>query len=144
MLGAYGIDHPNVAYVVHLDSPMSMTEFTQGSGRAGRGGEPALCLTLVPYKKRTPGPAEDSCEGKQAMLHWLTTPYCRRIHQSDFLDGTKQDCQTVQGLYCDNCLTLPGAKPIQSTRWDSILKLMCELIDTLPPLVRSCTKVFYR
>jgi superfamily II DNA helicase RecQ len=122
------VDHPNVAYVVHLDSPMSMTEFTQGSGRAGRGGEPALSLTLVPYHKKAPLLAEENCEGKQAMLRWLSTRHCRRCQQSDFLDGSQQDCQDVQGLYCDNCLAVPGPKPRQETRWDGILNLLCKSV----------------
>ena len=124
--GAYGVDHPNVAYVVHLDSPMSMTEFTQGSGRGGRGSDTALSLTIVPYKKKAPAKADENCEGKQAMLHWLATPHCRRVPQSEFLDGSKQDCQDVNGLYCDNCLHLPGQKPAEETRWNNILGQMCK------------------
>lgn len=125
--GAYGVDHPNVAYVVHLDSPVSMTEFSQGSGRAGRGGKPALSLTIVPYVKKGPAAsAEESCEGKVAMVRWLSKPPCRRSPQSEFLDGCKQNCQDLQGFYCDRCLLVPGLKPSQPARWDGILNLLCK------------------
>ena len=50
--GYYGIDYPYVAFTIHIDRPMSMLDFAQSSGRAGRSGSIALSLVLVPFKSR--------------------------------------------------------------------------------------------
>ncbi|EGZ05034.1 hypothetical protein PHYSODRAFT_534977, partial [Phytophthora sojae] len=51
-----GVDYPNVRTVLHFGLAHSLTDYAQETGRSGRDGKPAKCVTIYsePYFQRFP------------------------------------------------------------------------------------------
>ena len=119
-----GVDLSSVKLVLHEDIPRSLVDFAQESGRAGRDGEPATSIVLLPFGWQA---MRDSISIKlldrrgtlewQAMLHYLTTEDCRRLALESFLDDVSGeggldglntaiswgDCEEWGREICDVC-----------------------------------------
>lgn len=96
--GAFGmgIDIPDIRLIVHVDSPRSMMDYGQASGRAGRDGLPSRAIIIrggLEFEDELIKQYMDA-ERKQ----------CRRIDIDKYLDGNveRQYCQEGE-LFCDIC-----------------------------------------
>ena len=116
---AEGFDHPYVRLVINVNEPESLVVFAQESGRAGRDGQRAYSLILLPAtwqprdgtKERVnipPSCPRDASLRKQweryAVHRYLRGEQCYRTSLSEYLDSPEQRrwCM-ADDIPCDVC-----------------------------------------
>ena len=90
-----GIDSPDVRQVIHVGAPSDIESYVQETGRAGRGGAPALALLL---HKNTCRPIERSMK---EYIENVNT--CRRDFLYRNFDSYSHQEMDVSCLCCDIC-----------------------------------------
>jgi superfamily II DNA helicase RecQ len=80
-----GFDHPSIRWVIHVNAPSLMSDFSQESGRAGRDGAKACSIVMI---SQTWKPQLDTqlAPDEEAMQLYLTQQHCSRGVLSQFLD----------------------------------------------------------
>jgi superfamily II DNA helicase RecQ len=102
-----GVDFPGIVFILHMDMPWGMIDFTQEVGRGGRGGERVDSIILVEEgvverKVRRGGLSLDA----SAMAAFITSRGCRREVMSRYLDGealARRCMAQMDWARCDRC-----------------------------------------
>ncbi len=103
-----GVDVAGITDILHVGKPYGLIDFSQETGRAGRGNEKSnstLLLTREEYDQIATTEMNTANNDDAAMIEFITTKGCRRAVMSRFLDGVEMetDCKGADAVRCDNC-----------------------------------------
>jgi len=120
-LGA-GLDYGSVKAIVHHVRGKNLIEFVQETGRAGRNGSSAMCLTV--YWDQLDDQLEwIPEEERQAMTDWIESDLCRKKLLSIAMHGQGEEClRQKAGKFCDNCKKVLDGKPPMEVKKAAPLK----------------------
>lgn len=101
-LGA-GIDHAAVRLVIHHGHARSIIDLGQETGRGGRDGKPAECITVFWPGMLYTSDWLDEME-RNEVLKWINDMGCRRSAIGKYLNGHGVDCLSLRNAqHCDKC-----------------------------------------
>ncbi|KAG6834775.1 hypothetical protein H0H93_007508 [Arthromyces matolae] len=104
----HGIDHPNVDAVIFTNLPYGLLNFSQGAGRAGRGGQEATIFLLHPTSQQwiTPRESEIDVQLLNPVDEFLSATICHTRVLTEAMDGLEniKECNDIlNGLSCNVC-----------------------------------------
>jgi hypothetical protein len=102
----HGVDNSRVGAVIFIGLPYGLINVYQGAGRAGRNGEPAVCVLIskpIAPVHRTAQEVDVECR-REGDKWCANTTQCRRRGLSHLMDGEEIPCEALPGCQlCDMC-----------------------------------------
>jgi superfamily II DNA helicase RecQ len=97
---------PGIIYIVYLEVPYNIIDYTQETRRAGRAGERVTAVIIVEDKD---WPAENLKKNNclelktREMNSLIRVTGCRRSILGRYLDNNLQDCKRIDAVLYNNC-----------------------------------------
>ncbi|RVD83632.1 uncharacterized protein DFL_001416 [Arthrobotrys flagrans] len=134
-----GIDHPGIVLVIHVNSPYSMINYVQESGRAGRRVADARSIIVLEDREVTStsqyGPIANLKFGdydREYLRLMIQSTKCRLLTITRFLNGgPSQDCTELSANECDNCRTVDVLRSeivVDSSRTEAVVSSRIEAV----------------
>ena len=95
------INTPNIRTVIHIDRPYNISEYSQGTKRAGRDGLESKAILLLPpvFLAQYPNPKTRNDRFKDSVITQYTQGNYRRFILSSYLDVEARRCTSSDILY---------------------------------------------
>ncbi|QRV79877.1 Helicase conserved C-terminal domain [Ceratobasidium sp. AG-Ba] len=99
-----GVHHGQCLIVIHFDIPYGLIPYAQETGRAGRGGQNALCIIL--HWGRLQEEDKIDFQAQRALNDMMQSNDCIRLHLSRCNDGSDRIVTCSSGAYqlCGRCI----------------------------------------
>ena len=136
----HGYDPLDVDEVIHLYITSSLSEYLQGTGRAGRDGRPSIAILLVGFRSSSWSTSAEDQENQRIVMEYaqlgstLDVAKCRRVVIDAYMDGVTDriGCKPQDGeLLCDVCAYRATPCPNATSSVEDILGERCTSNPTL-------------
>lgn len=140
-----GVDKPNIYFVVHYDTPISVENYSQEIGRAGRDGKLSTCYTFYnetdqvdqldfQTKDKTPTQKKFLLKQAEIMKSILLTKSCKSRKLATFFDSIIGNCNSCSSCISKQKLQSTLTQAVDPTLFLALKKIRAENHTVMPPV----------